>query len=203
MFTALAEADQNGDDQGEPEVVEIKLSDDEGGDNVKAIPKVRVDAVDAMDVDVSTDLSNGQRSRDIERSKIEREINKELSQAQSEQEVMKLIEEKRNRIPRLEIEECLFCTNLSENLDDNIQHMFKAHSFFIPDFEYLVDLPGLIRYLGDKLRVANVCLYCNGRGRGMQSLEAARKHMVDKGHCKLAYDTEVDILELSDFYDFS
>ncbi len=26
--------------------------------------------------------------------------------------------------------------------------MAYAHSFFIPDFEYITDLPGLIEYLG-------------------------------------------------------
>lgn len=30
-----------------------------------------------------------------------------------------------------------------------------------------------------------------------------RKHMVDKSHCKIAYDTESDRLEISDYYDFS
>ncbi|KAJ2010479.1 pre-60S factor rei1, partial [Coemansia sp. S680] len=51
--------------------------------------------------------------------------------------------------------------------------------------------------------VANVCLHCNGRGRALQSLEAVRRHMLDKGHTKIAYETEIDILEISDFYDFS
>jgi len=56
--------------------------------------------------------------------------------------------------------------------------MTKIHSFFIPEIEYLVDLRGLIKYLGEKISVGNVCLYCNGRGKGMKSLEAVRKHMV-------------------------
>jgi len=30
-----------------------------------------------------------------------------------------------------------------------------------------------------------------------------RKHMIDKSHCKLAYETEKDRLEMSDFYDFT
>ncbi|KAG6332700.1 hypothetical protein ID866_6391 [Astraeus odoratus] len=81
--------------------------------------------------------------------------------------------------------------------------MCTMHSFFIPDAEYLVDLTGLLMYLGEKIAVGNICIFCNGRGRELHTLEAVRKHMLDKGHCKIAYDTEEDRLEISDFYDFS
>jgi len=81
--------------------------------------------------------------------------------------------------------------------------MSTEHSFFIPDAEYLVDPTGLIAYLGEKLAVGNICIYCNGKGREFRTLDAVRKHMFDKSHCKIAYDTENDMLEISDFYDFS
>jgi pre-60S factor REI1 len=45
-------------------------------------------------------------------------------------------------------EECLFCSLKSSNLEENLSHMANAHSFFLPDFEYIKDLPGLIEYLG-------------------------------------------------------
>ena len=48
----------------------------------------------------------------------------------------------------LGIEECLFCSNVSSSLDTNVHHMTVSHSFFIPDLEFLVDLEGLITYLG-------------------------------------------------------
>lgn len=80
--------------------------------------------------------------------------------------------------------------------------MTKAHGFFIPDIEYLSDLEGLIKYLGEKVSVGNICLYCNGKGRQIKSLEAVRKHMIDKGHCKIPYDTENEMMEIVDFYDF-
>ncbi|KAF9126594.1 hypothetical protein BG015_004675 [Linnemannia schmuckeri] len=85
---------------------------------------------------------------------------------------------------------------------DNIEHMTKYHGFFIPDLEYIVDLEGLIKYLGEKVSVGNICLHCNGKGRQIKSLEAVRKHMVDKGHCKIPYDTESEMMEIVDFYDF-
>lgn len=99
---------------------------------------------------------------------------------------------------------CLFCTQTpSSTFEDNLTHMSSEHSFFIPDAEYLVDPTGLIAYLGEKVAVGNVCIYCNGKGREFRTLDAVRKHMVDKSHCKIAYDTEKDMLEMSDFYDFS
>jgi pre-60S factor REI1 len=97
---------------------------------------------------------------------------------------------------------CLFCAHTS-SFEDNLTHMSSEHSFFIPDAEYLVDPTGLIAYLGEKLAVGNICIYCNGKGREFRTLDAVRKHMFDKSHCKIAYDTENDMLEISDFYDFS
>jgi pre-60S factor REI1 len=104
---------------------------------------------------------------------------------------------------RLSPAHCLFCATKSASLEDNLTHMSEAHSFFIPDAEYLVDLTGLITYLGEKIAVGNVCLYCNGRGREFRTLDAVRKHMVDKSHCKLAYDKEAEMLEIADYYDFT
>lgn len=46
------------------------------------------------------------------------------------------------------VTDCLFCPHHSRSLTKNVAHMTKIHSFFIPDIEYLVDLRGLIKYLG-------------------------------------------------------
>lgn len=46
------------------------------------------------------------------------------------------------------VTDCLFCSHHSRTLMKNVAHMTKVHSFFIPDIEYLVDLRGLIKYLG-------------------------------------------------------
>lgn len=97
---------------------------------------------------------------------------------------------------------CLFCTSRSNDIATNIRHMTSAHSFYIPDAEYLVDLPGLLGYLGEKLAIGNTCLYCPNGGKEFNSLEAVRAHMRDRSHCKIAYETEADKLEVSDFYDF-
>lgn len=104
---------------------------------------------------------------------------------------------------RLSPAHCLFCTHISSALSENLTHMSSSHSFFVPDADYLVDLPGLITYLGEKIAVGNVCIYCNGKGRELRTLDAVRKHMLDKAHCKIAYDSEDDRLEVSDYYDFT
>lgn len=104
---------------------------------------------------------------------------------------------------RLSPNNCLFCPQTFDAMPESLTHMASAHSFFIPDGEYLVDVAGLITYLGEKIAVGNVCIFCNEAGRAFRSLDAVRKHMLAKSHCKIAYDRERDRLELSDFYDFS
>ncbi|KAF6357768.1 zinc finger protein 622 [Rhinolophus ferrumequinum] len=99
------------------------------------------------------------------------------------------------------ITDCLFCPHHSSCLMKNVAHMTKIHSFFIPDIEYLSDLKGLIRYLGEKVGVGKICLWCNEKGKSFYSTEAVQAHMNDKSHCKLL--TEGDAaLEFADFYDF-
>lgn len=107
----------------------------------------------------------------------------------------------RSRISPLQ---CLFCTAPAFNsIDENVSHMASAHSFFIPDLEYLTDLSGLLSFLGERIAVDNTCIFCSKKSREFRSLDAVRKHMLDKGHCKIAYDTESERLAVSDFYDFS
>jgi len=107
----------------------------------------------------------------------------------------------RSRISPLQ---CLFCPAPAfKSIDENISHMASAHSFFIPDLEYLTDLSGLLSFLGERIAVDNTCIFCLRKSREFRSLDAVRKHMLDKGHCKIAYDTESERLAVSDFYDFS
>lgn len=98
---------------------------------------------------------------------------------------------------------CLFCGLASESAEENVVHMGRQHGFFIPDKEYLVNLPGLLMYLGEKVAIENTCIWCNGRGKAFHSLDAVRKHMLDKSHCKIAYDSQDDRLDVSDYYDFT
>ncbi|KLT39997.1 hypothetical protein CC85DRAFT_166770 [Cutaneotrichosporon oleaginosum] len=103
---------------------------------------------------------------------------------------------------RISPNDCLFCNYRSTDPATNFEHMSRAHSFFIPDRDLLVDVSGLLAYLGEKVAIGNLCLFCPNGGKEFGSLAAVRKHMIDKGHCKIAYDTNEDRAELADFYDF-
>lgn len=104
-------------------------------------------------------------------------------------------------IGAIPITDCLFCPHHSSSLMKNVAHMTNVHSFFIPDIEYLSDLKGLIKYLGEKVGVGKICLWCNEKGKSFYSTEAVQAHMNDKSHCKLFTDGDA-ALEFADFYDF-
>lgn len=103
---------------------------------------------------------------------------------------------------RIRPSDCLFCSVSSKSVQDNVTHMSRYHSFFIPDQEILTDMSGLLSYLGEKVVLGNLCLYCPNGGKEFGDVDAVRRHMVDKSHCKLAYETNEDRAELADYYDY-
>ena len=78
--------------------------------------------------------------------------------------------------------------------------MFKAHSFYVPKQQFLVDPTGFLLYLAEKLAVGNVCLFCEAE---FGTLGAVRGHMQDKRHQKIRYEDENDKAEFAEWYDFS
>lgn len=96
---------------------------------------------------------------------------------------------------------CLFCPVVSATSTESALHMRHNHSFVIPDEEYLVNLDGLLKRLGEEVGTWNVCVCC-GKGyggninlnavedenlspeeikkRSSKGVEAVRKHMKDK-----------------------
>ncbi|KAK4705721.1 pre-60S factor REI1, partial [Phenoliferia sp. Uapishka_3] len=122
--------------------------------------------------------------------------------------------------PPLPPTSCLFCTHTAESAEENAVHMRHAHCFVVPEVEFLVDLEGLLKRLGEEVGTWNVCICC-GKGYGgninldaegqtdaemrqkaSKGVEAVRNHMQSKSHCKLPYETETQRLDLADFYDF-
>ena len=102
--------------------------------------------------------------------------------------------------PPMPIHRCLFCNYDSPNLKLSGLHMTRFHGLFIPEQDYLVDLDGLIKYLQAKITENHECLYCHklkGSTYGVQT------HMRDKGHCMIAFETEEEMIEIGQFYDFS
>lgn len=116
----------------------------------------------------------------------------------TEEEIAASLEEYRKQIP-LEKEDCIFCAHHAKDFDACSSHMLKEHGFFIPDVEFLVDLAGLVGYLAEKVKLGQMCLFCNKSFRTYQDVQ---KHMTALSHCKLRYE-EADLEELVDFYDFS
>ncbi|XP_017889303.1 zinc finger protein 622 [Ceratina calcarata] len=97
---------------------------------------------------------------------------------------------------------CLFCNHHSRSLVKNLKHMTVAHSFVVPDPEYCIDIKGLLIYLGEKIFAGYMCIWCNHSGRCFQSADAARAHMMDKGHCKMLHEGDA-LAEYAEFYDYS
>ncbi|KAI9887705.1 MAG: hypothetical protein M1823_000454 [Watsoniomyces obsoletus] len=94
---------------------------------------------------------------------------------------------------------CLFCNYKSPTMLLNADHMRKFHGMFVPEQTYLVDLAGLLGYLHEKVFEAHECLYC-GSMKGTTS--GVQTHMRDKGHCMIAFESEDQMIEIGQFYDF-
>jgi len=94
---------------------------------------------------------------------------------------------------------CLFCNRSFSSVDKSLQHMLKAHGFFVPFTEYLIDMNSLLKYLGAKVGAGRVCLWCNRTSFG--DVRAIQQHMVDKGHCKINLDEDDDD-EFLEYYRF-
>lgn len=127
-----------------------------------------------------------------------------VEEDKEENEEDKEIKEKKNTRPdnhEFKIEECLFCNKLFENLEENLEHMLKLHGFFLPEANSLVDLEGIIKYIGYRIGTEHVCLYC--QINKFDSVSAVQDHMISKCHCKLLWDDNVDVGEYEDFYDFT
>lgn len=102
----------------------------------------------------------------------------------------------------LPVTRCLFCVKEFNTLEINAKHMLEAHSFFLPDLEYVSDLTGLMEYLGAKVGQGLMCLWCSEKSKFYKKLEDVQKHMVDKGHTKMKHEGE-SLLEYAEFYDYS
>ncbi|KAK6387268.1 hypothetical protein LTS17_000535 [Exophiala oligosperma] len=93
--------------------------------------------------------------------------------------------------------ECLFCNEMSTDLDQNLAHMSKTHGLFVDSTNLLVDMSTLVGYFHLVISGYYECLYC---GTQRNTRQAVQQHMMAKGHCK--YDLTNKEAEYRDFYDF-
>ncbi|XP_037934758.1 zinc finger protein 622-like [Teleopsis dalmanni] len=96
---------------------------------------------------------------------------------------------------------CIFCVHTSADLEENLKHMFVAHSFYIPESSNCRDVRGLIGYLKEKVTKDFMCLWCHER-KTFHSADSVRKHMTDKGHCHM-FDEDIACSEYKIYYDFA
>ncbi|QLQ80810.1 hypothetical protein HG537_0E01650 [Torulaspora globosa] len=101
---------------------------------------------------------------------------------------------------RIGVFECIYCGVNHKEIERNVSHMFREHGLYIPERSYLIDLPGLLNFLIDKIVMQKRCFCCNFEG---STLESIRAHMHSKRHCRLPYETKDERERLSQFYDFS
>ncbi|KAF9585915.1 hypothetical protein BGW38_000071 [Lunasporangiospora selenospora] len=106
---------------------------------------------------------------------------------------------------------CLFCGITSLDAHTNYTHMKSTHGFFLPAFERLFDLSGMLTYLSEKLAQDLSCLWCThsvfvrnlNPDQELQgsfvNLSSVRRHMLDKSHCKLGMEFGAE-REYADFY---
>ena len=102
--------------------------------------------------------------------------------------------------PSVPLNRCLFCNYDSPTFKLSVMHMTKYHGLFIPEKDYLIDLEGLISWLYGRIYEVHECLYCH-KVKG--SAESIQTHMRDKGHCMIAFESEEEMIEVGQFYDFS
>lgn len=92
--------------------------------------------------------------------------------------------------------QCLFCNQISEDVDQSLDHMSKAHGLHIDPTKLLVDVVSLLAYLHLVISECYECLYC---GTQRNTRQAVQQHMMAKGHCK--YDITDRDAELKDFFE--
>lgn len=95
--------------------------------------------------------------------------------------------------------DCLFCNYKSPNFSLNITHMGRIHGMFVPEKEYLVEPENLIKYLHEKIHTYNECLKCH---KQLHTASGIQTHMRDRGHCMIAFESDEELVEVGEFYDF-
>lgn len=97
--------------------------------------------------------------------------------------------------------QCLFCSCPPfETIDQSIEHMHKQHGLFLPFADCLTARPELMKYLGEKIGIGHVCVYCSQR---FSTTSACQKHMAAMSHAKLRLESDEDEAEYEDYFDFS
>lgn len=104
-----------------------------------------------------------------------------------------------NKIQTDPLQDCLFCNYRSPNFSLNLHHMGRHHGMFVPEKEFLVEPENLIKHLHSKIYEQHECLKCH---KHANSSYGAQTHMRDRGHCMIGFETDEELVEIGEFYDF-
>lgn len=95
---------------------------------------------------------------------------------------------------------CFYCGKRNQDIEPNINHMFKWHGLYIPERSFLTDLHGLLTFLSTKISIDKECIICGFQGKNLTSI---RQHCCDKKHCFLPFDGRDEHSIFVQFYQFS
>ncbi|KAL7494537.1 hypothetical protein ACHAWT_003404 [Skeletonema menzelii] len=135
------------------------------------------------------------REDDLTTAQDDNEENNDMDREEEEEEMAEEEEQ-----PEINPCQSLFDSHISKSPEASLDYMANKYSFYLPDSEYCIDLEGLLGYCSEKIRIGNICLYCQ---KMFKSGEGVMKHMRDKRHCKILYEAGKDLDEFGVFYDFS
>lgn len=92
--------------------------------------------------------------------------------------------------------QCLFCPQnfpcSNTGFSTNLSHMHTSHGLSIPHPTLVSDMQTLVSYLATEVYLWHECLYC---GAIKPSTSSIQSHMRDKGHCRLNFDREPELLD--------
>ncbi|XRB23769.1 pre-60S factor REI1 [Pseudoscourfieldia marina] len=97
---------------------------------------------------------------------------------------------------------CLFSNEQFESVEACLVSMHKRYGFFLPYVDRLVDVEGLLRYLGAKLVEGGIPLYMSGLdpdAKRFPNLHAVQRHMVDTNKCRMLFEGNEDEYDI--FYE--
>ncbi|KAF2866853.1 zinc finger protein [Massariosphaeria phaeospora] len=97
------------------------------------------------------------------------------------------------------LRDCLFCNYRSPTFSTNVNHMGRFHGMFVPEKEFLVEPEKLIKYLHRKVHKKHKCLRCH---KVVHTASGIQTHMRDRGHCMIAFESDAQLVEIGQFYDF-
>jgi len=95
--------------------------------------------------------------------------------------------------------DCLFCNYKSPSFALNHNHMGRFHGMFVPEKEFLAEPESLIKYLHDKIHINHECLKCH---KIVHTPAGIQTHMRDRGHCMIGFESDAELVEIGQFYDF-